>query len=267
MAAHTYWALRLYPRIGAGGGIAVAEIEMRDSVGGSDLCVGGTPSGSFTTGTVSNVFDDNNATYAYNGSSGVSLRVSYAFLAPVSIAEMYLRVPGAGTHSGTSFGPAQCVVEWSDDGITWTAGTGSFDASGLTNDQSITSAPVSDAPVSNKLLDPRFVHAQFAPTWPVTPKQLVPLMPSLLNVYHGGRGRISGTVKVKGTPNYAVHRKVRLVRERDAICVAEQWSDAVTGNYQFDYFDEREKYTVISYDYENNFRAVIADNLTPDIIT
>lgn len=105
----------------------------------------------------------------------------------------------------------------------------------------------------------------FNPTWPVAVKQ--PVLPrSLFNLYHGGRGRISGTVKVKGTPNYAVYRKVRLVRERDGICVAEQWSNPVTGAYQFDYFDEREKYTVITYDYENNFRAVIADNLTPDLI-
>lgn len=80
-----------------------------------------------------------------------------------------------------------------------------------------------------------------------------------------GRGKIYGTVKIKGTPNYAVYRKVRLFRDIDGLCIDEKWSDPTTGNYEFLGVDETLKYTVISYDYQNNFRAVIADNLTPEI--
>ena len=82
----------------------------------------------------------------------------------------------------------------------------------------------------------------------------------------GGRGRICGTVKVKGTPNYAVRRKVRLFVERSGICIAEQFSDPVTGEYDFKFVKMTERYTVVSYDYENNYRAVVADNLAPELI-
>ncbi|MBT2303982.1 hypothetical protein J7E70_26420 [Variovorax paradoxus] len=47
----------------------------------------------------------------------------------------------------------------------------------------------------------------------------------------------------------------------------EMWSDPATGAYQFDYVDEMQKYTVIAFDHTHNERAVVADNLTPEIIT
>lgn len=93
-----------------------------------------------------------------------------------------------------------------------------------------------------------------------------PLPRQLQDVYFGGKGRIYGTTKVKGTPDYAVRRRVRLIREVDGMVVREAWSDAVTGAYSFDNISTQYKYTVLSYDYEHNFRAVVADNLTPEIM-
>lgn len=79
-----------------------------------------------------------------------------------------------------------------------------------------------------------------------------------------GRGRIFGTTKIKGTPNYAVHRKVQLIHDRSGITCRQMWSDPTTGYYEFTSLDMDSTYTVITYDYEHNFRAVIADNLTPE---
>jgi hypothetical protein len=81
-----------------------------------------------------------------------------------------------------------------------------------------------------------------------------------------GVGRISGTVKEDGTPDFPVWRRVRLIRESDGLVVRQQWSHPVTGAYQFDFVDELQRYTVLSYDHNHNFRAVDADNLTPDLI-
>lgn len=82
----------------------------------------------------------------------------------------------------------------------------------------------------------------------------------------GGRGSIFGTVKEKATPtNLPLRRRVRLVHEFSGRIVAETWSDPVTGNYAFSNIDERQKYLVYSLDYENNYRAEIADNLTPTV--
>jgi hypothetical protein len=76
------------------------------------------------------------------------------------------------------------------------------------------------------------------------------------------RGRVQGTTKDKGTPNVPVSERVRLYRERDGLLVREVWSTPGTGAYSFDYVDETETYTVLSYDHNKAFRAVVADNLT-----
>ena len=82
-----------------------------------------------------------------------------------------------------------------------------------------------------------------------------------------GVGYVAGTTKVKGRPtNAPVRRQVRLVEESSGVVVRVMWSDATTGEYRFNNVDERRKYTVISYDYEHNFRAVIADNITPELL-
>ena len=82
--------------------------------------------------------------------------------------------------------------------------------------------------------------------------------------FYGGLGRIDGTVKVDSSPDYPVHRRVRCFRDRDAVCVGETWSDPTTGAYSFECVDPAERYTVLAYDYTGAYRAVVADNLTPD---
>lgn len=79
-----------------------------------------------------------------------------------------------------------------------------------------------------------------------------------------GNGRIAGTVKEDGTPDVPVKRRVRLHREQDGLLVREVWSHPTTGAYSFDYIDATKQYTVITYDYEHDYRAVIADNITPE---
>jgi hypothetical protein len=88
----------------------------------------------------------------------------------------------------------------------------------------------------------------------------------LQDTAYGGDGRVAGTVKVKGAPDYAVYRRVRLIRERDGVFIRETWSHPVTGAYVFDGVDRTQKYTVLSYDHTFNFRAVVADNLTPEVM-
>lgn len=101
---------------------------------------------------------------------------------------------------------------------------------------------------------------------PASPAPIaLPRLRNLRNVYHGGQGRISGTVKVKGSPNFPKFAPVYLMRDRDKVVVAEMWSDPATGAYSFDGWDHTERYTVIAYDPARSFRSVIADNLTPEV--
>lgn len=101
--------------------------------------------------------------------------------------------------------------------------------------------------------------------WPISK-----VTPSVLlngeRYYVGGRGRISGTVKNKGTPNYAVHRRVYLIAQPNMVTVAAQWSDPLTGAYSFDWVNPALRYMVIAEDYQHNFRAVLGDNLQPTLM-
>lgn len=83
----------------------------------------------------------------------------------------------------------------------------------------------------------------------------------------GGQGRVPGTVKKDADPaDIPLRRRVRLMREIDGRVIRETWSDAATGEYLFTGVSEHETYTVISYDHEHNYRAVIADNITPEVL-
>lgn len=85
------------------------------------------------------------------------------------------------------------------------------------------------------------------------------------NVHFSGAGRIVGSVKEKFAPqNKPMVRQVFLISETcNHQVVAATWSDA-QGGYTFELLDKSQKYSVISYDYKTNYRAVIADNLTPE---
>jgi hypothetical protein len=117
-----------------------------------------------------------------------------------------------------------------------------------------------------KVTSGEMVFAQpFAPAYP-SRELIINADVRVRDMAWAGRGRVSGTVKTKGTPNFPTYAKVRLIHEADGVCVAEQWSDPLTGEYSFDYIDATKKYTVLAYDPMRSFRAVVADYLTPSII-
>jgi hypothetical protein len=86
------------------------------------------------------------------------------------------------------------------------------------------------------------------------------------NVHLGGNGKLTGTVAVKGSPNIPVQRRVRLFDERTGLLVREVFSDPVTGAYEFLYIGTEHPYTVVAYDYANNYRAVLADNISAEFL-
>lgn len=86
-----------------------------------------------------------------------------------------------------------------------------------------------------------------------------------LDVQDGGSGRIVGTVKEKATPsNTPLRRKVWLLNYNDGRIVRETWSDELTGDYEFTNIDMNRTYTVVSLDHTGQYRAAIADNLSPE---
>lgn len=82
----------------------------------------------------------------------------------------------------------------------------------------------------------------------------------------GGNGRIAGTIKNDGNPDYPVWRRVRLFDQRDNRIVGETWSDRVTGAYSFDYINPARRYVVISYDHTGVYNAEVLDAVTPELM-
>lgn len=83
------------------------------------------------------------------------------------------------------------------------------------------------------------------------------------------RYRIPGPRWVKektASTNVPLRRRVQLYNQRDSRLVREVWSDPVTGEYSFDNIRGDATYFVIAFDHTGHYRAVIADNLTPEPI-
>jgi hypothetical protein len=80
-----------------------------------------------------------------------------------------------------------------------------------------------------------------------------------INLNYNGNGTINGTVKVKGTPDYPVSRKVQLFHNNKLL--QEVWSDSL-GDYSFDNLSKTELYNVVVYDHTSTYRAIISDGVT-----
>ena len=81
---------------------------------------------------------------------------------------------------------------------------------------------------------------------------------SNLNLWWGGLGSVSGTVKIGTTP---CRRRVRLYEANTGILLREQWT-ADDGTYTFTGLRTDIAYTVASTDYSNFYNDVIAANIT-----
>jgi hypothetical protein len=243
MAAHRYWGLQMLARPGSGNGLSLAEVEMRGSPGGADLCVGGTASGESNFGYVAdNVFDNSNSTVWYNGATGGAyVRLSYDFGSPVNVAEIWVRNSPATPYAGATYGPSHTRVQWSDDGTVWRIGTPSFVLDDLGNDDEFTLTGVSDTPAAGESLAAPESLALYSLSWPVVfnaiPEDARLNPPQLF----GTRG-LSGVVDYITTP--AAGRIVRAYDKRSGILLRET-TTAGDGTYSFpDLLGDRDYYVV-----------------------
>ena len=86
----------------------------------------------------------------------------------------------------------------------------------------------------------------------------------------GGGYCIYGTTELDADPtDVPVRRRVQLYNQRDGRLVRETWSDAATGAYRFDHIrgGDGTRYFVVAFDHTGDKRAVVADNLVPEVMT
>jgi hypothetical protein len=115
MTAYLYWRCNFTASNGSN--IGVAEIAMHTSVGGSDVCTGGTASGTNINGSypAANAFDGNLATDCQLTSSTGT--ISYGFASSQAIVEYAVT---ASASLAASYAPENWTFEGSPDGVNWT---------------------------------------------------------------------------------------------------------------------------------------------------
>lgn len=111
---HRYWRLTNMNNVGSTASLQIAELEFRDTIGGSSIATGGTALASG--GTPSNAFDGNPAS-VWLGVNNLASFIGYDFGTPVFVREFAIR-PGTSVTDGRT--PFRFDLQWSDDGVTWT---------------------------------------------------------------------------------------------------------------------------------------------------
>lgn len=120
MAAHLYWRINVSANDGSINFLAIAEVEMRASVGGADQCTGGTATASSNDATTppANAFDNSNSTVWSTPNLTLSGWLRYQFASAVDVAEYTIR--SHPTSGGQNRSPKDFTLEWSDNGTSWT---------------------------------------------------------------------------------------------------------------------------------------------------
>lgn len=80
-----------------------------------------------------------------------------------------------------------------------------------------------------------------------------------------GAYRIADVVVIQGAPDIPVSRRVLLHDQLSGRVLRSTWSDPVTGAYSFERI-RMGRFYVVAFDHTGDKRAVIADNLTPELM-
>lgn len=113
------WRIRI-DQCQSGNYAALGEVEMHDTVGGGDLCSGGTPAcdAYYQTGyEADKAFDNNNSTMWNSGGGSLPHWIQYSFSGTTHLVEVVLRARHDGWLENSP--KAFAVVVSHDDGLTW----------------------------------------------------------------------------------------------------------------------------------------------------
>lgn len=259
MAAHRYWRL-VCKRSQGGNTVGLGELQMRESLGGVNVAVGGTPSASSNNGvyTVAKAFDglttDTGSGNAWETNGGFSGGVpgmghhwiQYDFGSGNSkdIQEIVIYSPGTGG-SGLQQMVVAFDLQWSDDGAVWTTQrsiwidyiTSPWTAS---SSKTIDVRPLGPIDIHNYTVFSRArSHPREAPGQPTAPiynpsTEEGKMRPNdryrfQAGLGHAGEYKIAGTTTVLGNP---APRRVRLYHHFSGRFVAEQVTKA-DGLFEF----------------------------------
>lgn len=246
MAGHRYW--RILVKSTSASIVSIGELQMRESIGGSNVATGGTASASSQYSAsypASKAFDGlttdtgtGNGWASASFSSGVAAFpwLAYDFGESVTrdIAEIVIYVPAAGGGIALAELPTTFDWQYSDDGGIWvtqrsialdlTTSPWAFSSSRI-----IDVRPLGSVSINNKTAMGKIKAVKSYPPGrpgdaisydPATPAGKIKIEPFTYfgNVAHGGLYRIAGSTTSLGVPS---SRRVRLYHQQDGRLQAE----------------------------------------------
>ena len=238
MPAAAYWRLNLH------GTCRAAEWYLRETAGGVNAAGSATlTSSSVTSGVLANLVDGSSGTDVLLASTPAWVRAQFG--APVTVLEWGVRVP-------SSAGADMAALQYSDDGANWTDALPALDLRGL----------AAGTVVLSSTFTPLTVTRQRAGTKAAVPaySNIQAAAVARANVRAGGvlgNYRVAGDVAIAGSPDMPVRRRTLLLREPDLTVVAETWSVATTGAFEF-LNVAAGAYTVLAEDYPHTYNSVVA---------
>lgn len=87
------------------------------------------------------------------------------------------------------------------------------------------------------------------------------------NILFGGNGYVKNTVKIKGSPDVAVRRKVILFDFYTKVVVGETWSQEGTGLFEFKHLSMDREYFAMSVDHMGQWQMAAAGPMKPQKMT
>lgn len=118
MSAHRYWRILVPPDGRPAAVVYIAEVELRESVGGPDATGSGTASAYFSNlGAAANAFDNNATTYFGQSITPAHVSLTYDFGAGVS--KDILQVAMSSNTTTATNQPSKFSLQYSDDGKTF----------------------------------------------------------------------------------------------------------------------------------------------------
>lgn len=133
-AAGFYRALRILVTTADGGtNVAIAEMDFRASIGGSDQATGGNAIASASTGgsLPVNAFLNNGTSSLWQGSGVSGQWLGYQFPSPVQFAEVWIQAPASSFNRA----PKDFTIQGTNDGSSWTTLLSPASQSGWTSAQ------------------------------------------------------------------------------------------------------------------------------------
>lgn len=267
MAIARHWRVHI-DRTNGGVHAAFAEVIFRD-VAGTDLSVGGTAIASSAYSAdfaASKAFDKDTSVASRWATAVAALPGWIGYIHPIPVQPASVRLycdndpnNGVGTLPPTD---AEVAVEYSiDDGATWRRMVWRRTV-GAWGNGAVVDIEIDHTPVVAILTGRQLVIAG-SPAESGSLKVAAPM--AAIDVEFGGRGRIFGTTKLKGTTeNLPVKARVVLHHQRSRLPVRQTWSDPVTGDFSFDEIDVNQEYFVMAEDAAGQQRAVAAQRLVPE---